>query len=489
MLPAEFQFIGPLARAVFCLQGYMGAALASVVTKDRVQQMLGGYLFVLSPVLVARLGHDTLCAQWLLLGLLYLGLREYPDDAGGRRASWLAMAAVLFAAAIHPYLTAMTLRPGARRAWRDCGARDCCRSAAPHLLCVATIAGMLTIFWAIGYFDGATVGIDRLRRLLGRPTLVDRFAGLPGMLPTARAPPEPMGGFWVSRFGWPGGRCAMAVVVLVRPAAPPAAENGSWSRRLPPLALYALSVYVTYGGHTAFKLGWLYDPLVKFTASFRASGRFIWSFHYLLLLFGIWGLTRIAGASRQAAGTTLLALAVILQATDLRPGSRGCSKKKPFRQAIDGADRRPRVGRYQHLALYPMQVHRRTSGDPTVQEDHVYRFMLQAYRMKLTYNSGLLARLSPEQVRGSVCGPRFEPSAPAISTRRPSTSPRPGHLPRSRKGRRRVRPVRWRHLLCQRGQRPRVSRAPSRRASKPRVCPRLRSGQERPGLRGNSCAR
>ena len=157
-LPVEFQFIGPWLALCFVLQGYMGAALASVVTKDRVQQLLGGYLFVLlSPVLMARVGHDTLCAQWLLLGLMYLGLRDYPDEASGRRASWLAMAAVLLASTIHPYLTAMTLVLALAclaRLWR---ARLLSIGRAA-LLSVATIAGMLTIFWAIGYFGGAAVG-------------------------------------------------------------------------------------------------------------------------------------------------------------------------------------------------------------------------------------------------------------------------------------------------------------------------------------------
>ena len=91
MLPAEFQFIGLWLAACFALQGYMGAALTSTVTKDPRQQLLGGYLFVLSPVLVARIAHDTLCAHWLLLGLLYVGLREYADArARAAACGWAA---------------------------------------------------------------------------------------------------------------------------------------------------------------------------------------------------------------------------------------------------------------------------------------------------------------------------------------------------------------------------------------------------------------
>ena len=127
----------------------MGAALASTVTRRPWQQFLGGCLFALSPVLVARLGHDTLCAHWLLIGLLYLGLRDYPDAASARRAiSWLATGAAMLSAAIHPYLAVMcwvlahalfvrlwrsrriTLARAASAAARD-HARACWPSSAP----------------------------------------------------------------------------------------------------------------------------------------------------------------------------------------------------------------------------------------------------------------------------------------------------------------------------------------------------------------------
>jgi hypothetical protein len=107
-LPEVFQFIGPWLALCFVLQGYMGAKLASLITKDPLQQVLGGCLFVFSPILAARMGHDTLCAHWILLGLIYTGLRDYRDSADARRTSWWSVAAVVMAAAIHPYLAVMT---------------------------------------------------------------------------------------------------------------------------------------------------------------------------------------------------------------------------------------------------------------------------------------------------------------------------------------------------------------------------------------------
>ena len=52
----EFQFIGPWFALCFVMQGYMGAALASTVTGGPGSSSSAATLFVLSPVLVARLG-------------------------------------------------------------------------------------------------------------------------------------------------------------------------------------------------------------------------------------------------------------------------------------------------------------------------------------------------------------------------------------------------------------------------------------------------
>jgi heme O synthase-like polyprenyltransferase len=47
-LPAEFQFIGPWLAFCFICQGYFGAALAGLVTKDKAQQVLAAMMFVAS---------------------------------------------------------------------------------------------------------------------------------------------------------------------------------------------------------------------------------------------------------------------------------------------------------------------------------------------------------------------------------------------------------------------------------------------------------
>ena len=162
--------------------------------------------------------------------------------------------------------------------------------------------------------------------------------------------------------------------------------------------MYALSATVTLAGSPVLDLGWLYQPVIGLVTPFRASGRFIWALHYLTLLFGVWGATRILGPSRLAAGTALLALAVALQAADLEVDSSWAATKK-FRQA-PAAELALATGRYTHMALYPMQV-LGVCGDP-YEEEHVYRFMMLAYRLQMTFNSGIYARVQADRI-GAEC--------------------------------------------------------------------------------------
>jgi hypothetical protein len=111
-------------------------------------------------------------------------------------------------------------------------------------------------------------------------------------------------------------------------------------------------------------------------------------------LFGLWGLTRLPGPGRTATATVLLAVVVGIQAADMRVDDTLLARKS-FRQAPLDAFEAAR-GRYRHVALAPMQV-LGICGDPFEQE-HVYRFMRLAYRLRMTYNSGIFARLPPEAV-------------------------------------------------------------------------------------------
>jgi hypothetical protein len=385
LLPAEFQFIGLWLASCFVLQGYMGAALASTVTDDPREQLFGGYLFVLSPVLLARLAHDTLAAHWLLLVAMYLGLREYGDARRARRATWLAACTAVLAASIHPYLAVMcwVLALAAFvRLWRA-------RLIPPVqalLAAAAATAGMVSVFALAGYFSTGRMGASGFGQYsadllsLVNP---DQFSRALFDLRLTSASWEGLG------FVGLGGLAAVAVAIGALPFVRPRLRRGAWVVVLACvlMGVFALSWDVRLGGRQVADLSGWYEPLSGVTAPLRASGRFIWGLHYLVLLFGIWGVTRMARASRQAAGAMLLAVLVVLQAADMRMDSLWA--RDQFRE-VRLENFASAVGRYRHLALFPMQV--RGVCTP-YNEAYVYRYMLHAYRLKTTYNSGYFARL------------------------------------------------------------------------------------------------
>jgi hypothetical protein len=391
-LPAEFQLIGLWLAGCFAMQGYMGAALASTVTKNAWQQLLGGCLIALSPVLAGRIGHDTLCAQWIVIALLYLGLREYSDAAEAPRKAFVAAGLAIVSAAIHPYLAAMcwTLALAVFVGlWR--GRRVTAGRLA--LLAVGTTVGMLAVFGAIGYLGGpASVSSggfgDYSADLL---TFVDprEFSRFFPDLRTRAGHWEGLG------FLGAGGVVAAVVgfVTLIRKRPSLRPGMGVTIVACALMGVYALSWHVTRHDRQVVDLRPLYNHLEFITGPFRASGRFIWPLHYLVLLGGIWGLTRLP-FSRAGSATTVLAIVVAVQAADYEP-ARWMLEEKHFREAAK--DLAVAAGRYRHMALYPAQVMGVCGG--SYEEDHVYRFMLAAYRLKMTFNSGIFARLPQERTR------------------------------------------------------------------------------------------
>ena len=70
-------------------------------------RVLGVTIFVLSPVLLDRVGHPALCSHWLILVGLWLYFRHWSGGRRARIAAWTAL--VLAASLIHPYLLVMTM--------------------------------------------------------------------------------------------------------------------------------------------------------------------------------------------------------------------------------------------------------------------------------------------------------------------------------------------------------------------------------------------
>lgn len=387
-LPAEAQFIGLWLALCFTLQGYFGAALAGVVTRNKLEQMLGGMLFVLSPVLAVRLGHDTLCAHWLLLALLYLALREYDGTKSALGATWGATAIVAIAAGTHPYLAAMSFCLAVTlsvRLWAD---RLCTPLRAAT---AAVISGgmMFTIWYLCGYLTGASASSggfgDYSADLLTffNPDVLSNVRNF-----GIRTEPGQWEGIgYLGAGGIVAALCAAGFALRVRPNTPRRVRIVRGACIL--LGVFALSQIVRFAGMEVLTLRTFYSSFATVASAFRASGRFIWPLHYLILLAGVWGVSRLGTRAWRFGGVAALAAVVLMQGLDLN-FDRNWLQPKTFRHAPVSAFALAH-GKYEHLALAPMQV-LNVCGDP-YEEDHVYRFMMLASRLKLTYNSGLFARV------------------------------------------------------------------------------------------------
>jgi len=392
-LPYEYQLIGLWLAACFTLQGYAGAKLASSVTKDAGLQLLGGYLIVLSPVLSARLGHDTLCAHFIPVSLLYLGLREYLDGAEARGAARWILPLVMLSAAIHPYLAAMSLVLGEAALLRLWRAR---LIPAWHALgwMAGAAAGLAGVWAVVGYFghtpDGSSGFGEFSADLL---SLVDPrdYSKVLQPIPTTNGEWEGVG--FLGMGGLLSALAGIACLVKRRPTWRPGIAYPVSACLL--LFLYALSVQVKFAGTQVATLGHLYGPLTPLIRPFRSSGRFIWPINYLGLTFGIWGVTRLFGREGMRKATLAMAIVVALQAGDLRVDRWWLTNTSPMNLKLMPFE--PSRGHYKHLALAPPQV-MGACGDK-YDEDYVYRFMLLAHRLRVTFNSGIYARLDVKQTQ------------------------------------------------------------------------------------------
>jgi hypothetical protein len=152
---------------------------------------------------------------------------------------------------------------------------------------------------------------------------------------------------------------------------------------------------VRVAGHEVVSLAALYAPVDGLVSTFRASGRFIWPLHQLVLAFGVWGCVR-AGGGRRAA-TVLLTAVIAIQVLDTNVDTVSFAPTG-FRQLPMRGWETAR-GHYAHLALVPMEA--AGACEEGWPPDTVLRYTLQAYRIGVTINSGTFARPDVERLRAA----------------------------------------------------------------------------------------
>jgi uncharacterized protein DUF6311 len=407
-LPPDFQYVGPWLGLCFFLQGWFGVRIVQELSPNSLIQILGGACFILDPVLLWRIGHDSLCAHWLILGLIWLHLRSWPVGRTPHRALAMTLGFCLISAGVHPYLATMVLALAValvcKLHWVDH-----CLSARRMVLWGGVYgAATLSVFTALGYIgSGISWGANGFGEYSADLLTLVNPAGTSRFLP---ALPVALGQY--EGFGYVGsGVLVLNVIgVVIIWYNPSVLGNRSLKPWVPLgvcvafLAAFALSSRVTLAGQPILTLGHVYRPFMEIIAPFRTSGRFIWPLHYLYMtaIVAIW---IVYYQSSRFTVYTVLSVVLAVQIFDykdpfLRWYSDYYQRKQPF--TLQLGDWKHASGLYKHMVLYPPQILGGTLPEcvvPGFERDFYVPLAYQAYRLQVTFNSGYFARVDDKKAR------------------------------------------------------------------------------------------
>jgi Family of unknown function (DUF6311) len=420
LMPSDFQYIGPWLGLCFVLQGYLGAKIVQVWSPAPIIQVLGAAFFIFDPVLIRRVGHDSLSAHWLILGLIWLHLRPCPDSRTGHRILGAAFGACILSAGVHPYLAAMVLALSFALLWKLCWVDH--RLSMYHLVGwgVALIVSVAIVFAVFGYIGSKVLlgssgfGVYSADLL----TLINPMGGS-HFLPTFPTAPGQYEGY---------GYLGAGVLVLCITAAVSIGHRrrsfGDQGKKhwIPlgiccmVLAVYSLSSKLTIAGTPVLVVEVLYRPAMNIVDIFRVSGRFIWPLHYLIITGAVHLWVQQFQFSRLISSIVLAAV-VIIQLLDANPSAIAVRKHtNRFRQEMSKhlhkLDLEPASGLYQHMVLYPPLLwgggfYGCVDLDFRDNYSHVELYYLRyivplayhAYKSNLTFNSGYVARIDKERAQ------------------------------------------------------------------------------------------
>jgi hypothetical protein len=317
VLPDPFQYLGGWLLICFALQGAAGAALIGCWTERTALRVAGAVLFVLSPVLLDRIGHVALASHWLLLSAFWLYFRRWSAGPAARIGWWTLL--VFLAACVQPYLWAMVVALSVAAAVRYAVADRAYRARHVVTHLAAAVAVSAAAGWAVGWFvisspeDRSMGGLGVYSMNLLGLLASNGWAALGPTIPVFE-------GQTYEGFNYPGagvlGLVAIATVVLAvrRPARRTLVAAAPLLIACGLMALASLSPRITFGQHVVAEIA-LPERVQMWYSTFRTTGRFFWPAGYLLTAGAI---AVVAARCRLLTALLILAAAAGVQAYDLR---------------------------------------------------------------------------------------------------------------------------------------------------------------------------
>jgi hypothetical protein len=389
VLPLDFQFSGMWFLLCFVLQALVGTRITAAFTKDKVVQALGGCLFAATPLLPSRHAHIALSGFFFVTAGVCLNLKPLASRADVKSSLVVALALVVWGAGTHGYLSVMLLMLILTFCLTLWNARLLALKQAA-LWAAGFVAATVVVYFVFGLIGWKSPDLtaEGFGQFSGDLTALVNPMGWSRWMPTLAHRPRQWEGF--SYLGL--GVLALLVLRVVLSATSPRATLQSLRSRWPLLLVlgvmwfYSLSSSVAYLGEEVWSLKKLYDPFSAWTGIFRSSGRFSWPLHMALIAAAV---SAAAAIRYPWVGRTVLLVAVLVQGAEFK------QDRLSFRELPMARLSHPAwssvSGHYKHLETVPLHLLWVCRYDARL----VDRLSYEAYRRKLTINSGNVMRKEP----------------------------------------------------------------------------------------------
>ena len=365
ILPETWQYFGLYTFLCFVLQGIAAGMLVNRFSKSRCFTVISSVFFAFSPILLDRaFRHTALASHWLILFSIYIYLsyrqklhsQSVSDSsrsalsAGAVRFPWQCFLLNILAIGLHPYMLPITMlftllccveRGGQKT--HESKTISWCKAAGFFLLALFSSAFAGWCLGVVGWTSGdSREGFGFYSMNLNAPVNPSSPFGYQW---SRFLQPLPQGAGQYEGFNYLGVGILLLVVVCfiwmsfkaLRTPEKSLATLKKWMGKnallllaLLFLFLFALSNTISLG--EASLVIPLPKKLLELCGIFRSSGRMFYAVWYLLLLWGLFTLSRLASPRWS---TILLALFAAIQLLDLSPVIR--QKHDHMKEAMDGA--------------------------------------------------------------------------------------------------------------------------------------------------------
>lgn len=285
LLNQDFQYAGLWLLASYVLQGIFGYLCLSQWTRSKFCPVLGSVFFSISPILIHRVDQLSLSAHWIVLASIWVYFLPH-----SRRSlfGWLFINTL--AITTHPYLAVITLTIATaffiKVNIQHKNTLSLSLLKQFFLVVTAAIfAGIISGLFIpiIAQYGGFHIYSTDLLALINP-------MGYSKVLPTLESIPYQYEGFAYLGAGMIL-LCVLALTLVYKKKSD--LKRYRWISIMPLfivstlLLIFSMSDIITLNGKTVITLIDLYVPIEPLTLIFRAPGRFIWPFYYVLMIFVI----------------------------------------------------------------------------------------------------------------------------------------------------------------------------------------------------------